>query len=90
MPNNKQINFYGRTVDLDRSRCVADNGKHGDARMELWIEGDGESVWIETNGEPIDGFDDIASTLVDHFGVNREEAELAAEGNLQAILSIFG
>lgn len=68
-------------VDLDKSRCVWEDG-HGDDRIELWA-GDGY-VWVKTNGDPVADQEGVVQLLAER-GVPQRVAEDAAEGSLAGL-----
>lgn len=53
METTKKYIANNIVVDLAKSRLIDDNGKYGDARLEIWQEAATDVTWVETNGDPI-------------------------------------
>lgn len=73
-------------VDVERSRCVWNNGKRGDERVELWADAGNAHVWAETNGDPVSQQDELADLLVAE-GLTPESVALVVAGDFSAIMS---
>lgn len=69
-------------VDLDESRCVWDNDKLGDARVELWTNN--VHVWAETNGDPVYGEESLRELLIDE-GMDDVTADRVIVGDLDVL-----
>lgn len=72
------------TVDLNESRCVWDNGAHGDARVSLWADAGNVHVWAETNGDPVYGEDELVELLTAE-GLDDETCRQIVEGDLSGV-----
>ncbi len=69
-------------VNLSESRCVWDNGKDGDPRVELWADKGNVHVWAETNGDPVYGEDSLTALLVEDEGLSPDLAARVVVGDL--------